>query len=371
MYLNTIFKKDSVGNTRSWSIEINDNDESQYRTIAGLLDGQKVISGWYDCTGKNPGKANETSDGEQCIKEATAKTERKLEAGYFWSVDDIGLPVKFKPMLAADYAKLKKPVTFPVFSQPKLDGIRCIIKGDGMWTRAGKAITSCSHILESTRSLFLEYPDLILDGELYNHALKDDFNKIVSLVRKMKPSPEQQLEVNASVEFHCYDAPEGDAVFSERTAWIAALPDIPFVVKVPSHVAEDQEALDALYGEYTADGYEGQMVRLNGAYEINKRSKNLLKRKEFITEEFQVISANEGQGNWKGYLKSFTILLNDGQTCNSGVRGNQELLKQAWNDAQDGKVPRWVTVRYFNLTTDAIPRFPVAIDWGFTNERED
>ena len=60
--------------------------------------------------------------------------------------------------------------------------------------------------------------------------------------------------------------------------------------------------IDKMYGEYTEAGYEGQMVRQNTAYEC-KRSKNLLKRKEFITEEFEVVNVEEGNGNWSGYAK--------------------------------------------------------------------
>jgi DNA ligase 1 len=47
--------------------------------------------------------------------------------------------------------------------------------------------------------------DVILDGELYNHDLKNDFEKIISLVRKTKPTEEDRLESTQMVQFHCYD----------------------------------------------------------------------------------------------------------------------------------------------------------------------
>ena len=40
---------------------------------------------------------------------------------------------------------------------------------------------------------------------MYNHGLKDDFNKIISLVRKTKPTDEDRLEAAQYTEFHCYD----------------------------------------------------------------------------------------------------------------------------------------------------------------------
>ena len=102
------------------------------------------------------------------------------------------------------------------------------------------------------------------------------------------------------------------------------------------------------------------MVRNNTPYE-HKRSKNLLKRKEFITEEFNVLEVLEGDGNWTGYAKHFKLELEDGRVFKSGVRGNFETLKALLNKPEKAQ---WVTCRYFDLTPDGIPRFPVVIDWG-------
>ena len=85
-----------------------------------------------------------------------------------------------------------------------------------------------------------------------------------------------------------------------------------------------------MYGEYTEAGYEGQMVRQNTAYEC-KRSKNLLKRKEFITEEFEVVNVEEGNGNWSGYAKRFVLKMPNGTQFSSGIRGSQAKLKELLN----------------------------------------
>jgi len=132
------------------------------------------------------------------------------------------------------------------------------------------------------------------------------------------------------------------------------------VLFIPTKVCYNQKDLDDLYRRYTEVGYEGQMIRANEPYQ-NKRSKFLLKRKEFITEEFDVIEVLEGEGNWSGYAKHFRLELGDGREFKSGVRGNQKVLKKLLR--QEVK-PNWVTVRYFEKTPDGIPRFPVVIDWG-------
>ena len=87
-------------------------------------------------------------------------------------------------------------------------------------------------------------------------------------------------------------------------------------------ICETSEEIDVMYGEYTQAGYEGQMIRQDAVYE-NKRSKGLLKRKEFITEEYEVVEVHEGQGNWAGYAKRLTLKMPDGTTFSSGIRGSK------------------------------------------------
>ena len=378
--LPTLYKRDTTGKIREWSIEWTGGGvaPAATRTVAGIKDGNLVTSGWKYTEAKNEGKANATTASEQAEKEAQAEWNKKSEKEYFEFINQIDSYDKFKPQLAHDYTK--RPQSSGI-SQPKLDGIRCIARKDGLYTRAGKAITTCDHIFLALRTFFDSNPEAILDGELYNHELKSDFNKITSLVRKVKPTEEEQAAAFNLVEYHIYDM-AGEVVFMEpkgnKTSNIAESPfldrmsfieDQRFekpIVTVETSVCEDQEQLDSLYSQYTEQGYEGQMVRNNAPYE-NKRSKHLLKRKEFITEEFDVVEVLEGSGNWAGYAKHFELELGDGRTFRSGVRGNQVTLQALLE--QEVK-PNWVTCRYFEKSPDGIPRFPVVIDWG-VGERND
>ena len=358
--LPTLYKRDTNGNIRELTVEYSNGVLNATRTIAGIKDGKLVTSGWKDATGKNTGKANATTDAEQAQKEAYAMWDKKVEKEYFEDISKVDTYDKFKPQLAHDYTKRPQPSGI---SQPKLDGIRCIARIDGLYTRAGKEITTCPHIVVALKPFFDVYPDIILDGELYNHELKDNFNKITSLVRKVKPSEEELYETMDLVEYHvydCFDPKDTDKLFLDRISLLPKVIHHAKVIHVPTEVCDDQEALDKLYSEYTEDGYEGQMVRNNAPYD-NKRSKNLLKRKEFITEEFDVVEVLEGSGNWSGYAKHFELELGDGRTFRSGVRGNQAALKDLLE--QEVK-PNWVTVRYFEKSPDGVPRFPVVIDWG-------
>ena len=264
------------------------------------------------------------------------------------------------------------------FSQPKLDGIRCIARRDGLWSRSGKEIIAVPHIIEELKVFFESYPDAILDGELYNHNLRDDFNKITSLVRKTKPTAEDIEEAKILVEYHVYDmieVPEevidlyGDSVFFyDRWQWFHDQGYNDSVKVVETRVVHDIETMDNVYGQYLEAGYEGQMIRKNTEYEKNKRSKSLIKRKEFLTDEFTVVAVEEGKGNWAGHIKRFILQLPEGTQFGAGVRGTQDTMR---NMFEVNQTPLWATLRYFTPTPDGIPRFPVVIDWGFEKERED
>jgi DNA ligase-1 len=363
-----LYKRDSKGGVRMWRGEVSESEGNYYwRAIAGLQEGKQVESGWKIVEQKNIGKANETSLQQQAELEMLADFKKKLERGYFRNIEEIDNFEKVKPMLAAKYEDAKFDWdNNEYFSQPKLDGIRCIARADGLWSRSGKEILGVPHIHEALKPYFYRNPGAILDGELYNHDLKDNFNKITSLVRKSKPKPEDIIEAKGLVEYHVYDLVTEKAVFKKRISSIRSVGDLDHIHCVSTRSISNQEQMDELYGEYTEDGYEGQMIRTNDPYQQNKRSKTLLKRKEFITEEFNVLRVEEGKGNWAGHIKRF-VLEKDGEEFGAGVRGNQTVMASLF---ESGVSPDWATLRYFQLTPDGIPRFPVVIDWGF-GQRED
>ena len=366
--LTSLYKRDTKGKIRIWTVQYgyDSDDVAGTRTIAGLVDGQKVTSEWNMSVAKNVGKANGTTAKTQAISEAKSSWDQKADKEYFEDLKDVDSYELFKPMLANDFTKT--PVASG-YTQPKLDGIRCLVNKHGMNSRSGKPINSCPHIAEALEQFVKDYPNITLDGELYNHELKSDFQKIVSLVRKVKCRPEEIAESAELVEYHIYDmfdADNPDMPFIERMYFLVKhLPVVDKIVVVETAKTDTTADIDKMYGEYTEAGYEGQMVRQNTAYEC-KRSKNLLKRKEFITEEFEVVNVEEGNGNWSGYAKRFVLKMPNGTQFSSGIRGSQAKLKELLNSDK----PSWATCRYFELSNDGVPRFPVVIDYGY-GERDD
>lgn len=357
MNLKNLFKRTSTGATQQWCKEI---DGGKYRTLSGQVGGAITTSAWTVCTGKNIGRSNETTPEDQALLEVTADYTKKLsQGGYFTSIEDIDGGDLFKPMLAKSYDDIKPG--FPVASQPKLDGIRCIATARGLFSRTGKPIMSVPHVAADLVDFFDRMPDAILDGELYADKLSQDFNKIMSLVRKADPDAAELAESAAIVQYHVYDLPSLNGTFHQRSMVLSQLSTVgPSVVIVKTDVIETQERLDELNGEYVGQGYEGQMIRvLNSKYE-NKRSNFLLKRKSFVDGEFTIVAIEEGVGNRSGMAGRIIYELGDGRQFGSGVKGSHEYARELLRD-EAKYVGGQGTVRFFTPTPGGIPRFPVTV----------
>ncbi|MBS3648724.1 hypothetical protein KEU06_08790 [Pseudaminobacter sp. 19-2017] len=375
MISDKIYTRDSKGNLRFWQYQV---DGPRWRGISGLVDGTPVESGWTSCTPKSQPTA-----AEQAIFEAQAEEKKKLDRKYRRNHDANWDDVFIQPMLARDYDKLKGPLAFPVFAQPKLDGIRAIITVDGATTRQGQPITTVDHILEQLRPAFDEYPELVLDGELYNHAYKDDFNTLTSVIRKGFKVDKKALKAGVTeeqqraefakqqrdlIQYHVYDIAE--AAFGPTTDRVDELDrmfrhefDCPNIVLVPTFEVEDQAGLDQLLEQWLEEGYEGQMVRTMRAPYEHTRSKHLLKRKDFEAKEFKLLAIEEGNGNWAGKAKRVVVELEDGRTNEAGIRGSFEFCAALLVNAEH-YVGHPVTVRYMKQRTpDGKLRAPVAIDF--------
>ena len=376
MKLPILYKKTTVGKTQSWEIEV---DGNRFRTTSGQHDGAKIINNWTECAGKNEGRANATTGEEQALKEAQAKHQKKLDKGYYEDITAIDKDKFFKPMLAQDFKNKNRHQevmdalgNVTVISQPKLDGVRCIATKDGLATRTGKPITAVPHISEALVDFFAKYPDAVLDGELYNHDLKDDFNALIHLIRKQNLSPEHLKESKEMVEYHIYDVPvtglRKKALSCDRFVDRFSILD-PYtaigghssryhsgVRGVHTHIVETPEQLDEKFEDYVSQGYEGQMVRFNVPYE-NKRSSKLLKRKEFIDGEYTILGYEEGRGNRAGTVKHFKFETEAGRPFTSNVKGTHAYLKDFLGVAE-AQVGKRATIKYFQLTPDGVPRFP-------------
>jgi DNA ligase-1 len=192
-----------------------------------------------------------------------------------------------RAMLAQRYKKFPNGLT--LWSEYKADGVRCLGNARGLFTRSGLQIRSCRHIENALREVFAQQPNLVLDGELYSHDLRNDLGAIVALVNR---KPTRGTTGAAALAFHIFDIVDTEMKFSRRLARCNELSksfEGHSVIRfVPAIKVTDETMLDALYERYLCDGYEGQIIRTDEVY-IGARSSRLQKRKPFMDAEFALV----------------------------------------------------------------------------------
>jgi DNA ligase-1 len=388
-----LYKLDSKGKLRIWYQE---RQEHKKRTVAGLQDGALTTSAWTECVGKQ-----KRDDVQQAVFEINADYTHGLKREYFDSISGAeGEKRFFKPQLAEKWAettwdkwvaRLKKIGWTPrheghtgAYFQPKLDGFCCIAQKSGLTSREGQPIIAVPHVMEALAPLFEADPDAVFHGELYNHALKEEFETLSSILKKTKDISEEQYALSREMaQFHIYDyaAPHvRDLPFGQRSEALlevlkthvlnfGRLNDptaavLHFVETIP--VADETQLIE-LFGWASDEGFEGGIGRLDGPYHQG-RCWWVIKIKLFDDAEFDVVEVIEGVGNYQGYAKAVrcwapdadrTEEPNDDNTFKSGIKGKRDAKLAALLTAGH----KVVTIRYFRLTNRGVPRMGVAIKW--------
>jgi DNA ligase-1 len=291
--------------------------------------------------------------------------------------------MRYKPMLAHKFDKKKVDwKSRTTFMQPKLDGVRCLIqyykdkKAVTAYSRTGKPWLNIDHILQDLEPMFKGLPDVVLDGELYNHELKNDFEKIISLVRKKKPKPEDREESKQLVQFHCYDVIEGDPAHELSARFDARNTFLNIIVK-PSQCVRIVETINlyqsqsswqihveygnpralALHKKWLKQGYEGSILRLNGVYE-QKRSHSLQKFKDFHDTEAEIVGWVEGKGKRVGTIGKFLARDSEGVEFGMPVMENFNYLQSNFKEMQSW-IGKTATFTYFERTKANSYRHPL------------
>ena len=272
--------------------------------------------------------------------------------------------MKNKPMLA--YPVSDKPIDYskPVYMQPKLDGVRCLIQCDNgvvtAYSRTGKVWKNIDHILKELIPFFTKHPNVILDGELYNHDFRDNFEGIISMVRKTKPTDKDVIDSFNNVQFHCYDIVNKKMKFSTRDKWLLDNLVESYCVKHVDTISinsDDQASKEHLIN--LNGGYEGSIVRLDTPYQC-KRSHSLRKFKDFSDAEANIVGYEEGKGKRVGTLGKFIMQDDDGNQfgCPPGKGHNYKDLAIMLANIHEYMGQR-ATFTYFEKTKAGSYRHPL------------
>jgi len=272
-----------------------------------------------------------------------------------------------KPMLAHKVGKKEVDWSAKTFIQPKLDGVRCIFTKNGAYSRTGKEFKNIAHIKEDLKDFFIKYPYKVLDGELYNHALKNDFEKIISLVRKQKPTEDDRRDAQHLVQFHVYDVMNFTvlnklATDDYETRYNQLRFDLPIcktMTLIKNTSVDSYAEAKMLHDVHLAQGYEGSILRLNKPYE-QKRSYNLQKFKDFSDTEATIIGYEAGKGKFTGLIGKFFMQDDDGNKfgCPIGKGYNFADRKVILDNIHD-YIGQRATFTYFQRTNAGSYRHPL------------
>ncbi|HRA10090.1 MAG TPA: hypothetical protein PKX31_00395 [Chitinophagaceae bacterium] len=350
-----LYKKDSKDKIREWEISTGKDAKGHfYKVTHGSVGGAMQEAVVYVLKGKNIGRSNETTPEEQCIAEADAKHQKQIDRKGYSKVIPEEKPNL--PMLAHKYKDYTHKISWPAIGSIKIDGIRCIITiKDGVATcvsRTGKELVGLNHITEEL--IRLNKDDVVLDGELYSDTYS--FEEIISIVRKSK-STDPRME---DIFFYAFDI-INEKTYHERVVELDLLViGLKHTKIVPWKILKTEEELYSWHKKLASSGSEGTMIRnITSLYQPNKRSCDLLKLKDFTDFEYKIIGWKVGKGRFE-LIPTFEFEMDNGKTFEAVPKGTDNERLRYLEEA-DTLIGLYATIRYFELTSDGIPRFPVMI----------
>lgn len=288
-----------------------------------------------------------------------------------------------KPMLAKQESKLtnRKILDKEWLCSRKLDGVRSLFYWDGKEihaaSRGGEMYDySTTHLRENNLLIefFKENPTIILDGELYRHG------KTLQQV-----SGAARMEKNA---YDCdwlqywiydmYDTANPDMTAEERLNFLGSIDWMPVYdspsdeddrdIRLLNHIpVSGEENIWKLHDQYVAEGFEGCVIRNpDKPYKPNGRSNDMIKFKNYQSEDFKVIGYELGLRGSEDMC--FICELEDGRTFKAMPVGDRAIKEEYVDNFETKYKDHLAEVTYFNYSDDGVPTQPKFRTWRFDLE---
>jgi DNA ligase-1 len=289
----------------------------------------------------------------------------------------------FKPMLAHSKSPDPESLDYPVLVQPKLDGIRAVVKDGRLLSRSLKPIPNAS-----IRATLEDAAYEGLDGELVvgPPTAADCYRRTCSFVMAEDKTEEEWT-------FYVFDKHDHEAVVEERVRVISelAFAEHPNIEPVVTAAIENADELAEVEAVYLEAGFEGGIIRIPGsAYKFGRSGKRgpLLKLKRYIDYEAEVVkvieelhNGNEARTNelgrtersshaanktGKGTMGALTVVAlngpHEGAEFRVGTGFTADVRAELWEE-RDFVVGRVAKIKSFPVGTKDRPRHPVWLGW--------
>ncbi|KAF5218607.1 hypothetical protein ECC02_008463 [Trypanosoma cruzi] len=330
--------------------------------------------------------------------------------------------INIQPMLAQKWETVAAELLNPgpgeekelLLASPKIDGVRCLIgynrrkKEPQFFSRSGILLECCHGLVPHVMPLFEADPTLVLDGELF--APQCNFEELNGLVRRLEKftTPEMRERQAQLLEYFSFDIMHSSqlssstAPFSERYRLLKKMVPTCGAKRISAYQHDEEkrkiirqkqrpdnaaaegtiklyhvpaaqvgaEEMDEVLEEACSQGFEGVMIRRPGfPYEHGKRSFGLLKYKTMHDAEYRIVDFLPGQGKFRGGLGAFICETKTGIRFNATPKTTYENRLALWGKRQE-LLGKYLTVQYQELSSQDVPRFPVAKAVRGTSEEE-
>lgn len=337
-------------------------------TEYGVIDGKltQTIPTILE-TGKNLDKKNETTIITQALIQMRSLYLKKMKTGYVLDLDEVKLGnlINIYPMALHDFKKFEKHIEYPCYVQNKLDGIRIT----GSYNKETDKVTLLSrrlhdiygfeNVKDEIKRLLRNNPDLIVDGEFYNHSM--NLQKISGIVRQQDINHEDKLKLQFYI-FDCIDL-KNELTFQERIVKLYEIfnktPNLKYLVLLDTKLINNSDEGNELYEEAIKEKYEGIVYKNAFAkYEYSEikelRSYNFLKRKASFSNEYEIIGYESGiKGKDVGAI-IFIMKTDDGKEFksvpNMTLEERKKIYKLATKDFDNLYKGKLATIKYDDLS---------------------
>ena len=252
----------------------------------------------------------------------------------------------------------------------KLDGVRAYWNGKHLISRLGNHFYAPKWFTQG-------WPTTPMDGELWMG--RGMFNLTVSCVKKQTPVDAEWKKIRYLV----FDLPSLGKGFEDRLFEIQriarSLATKQRVMKIVQAVhhwrCEGEDYLQEELANVISMKGEGLMLREPESLYVPKRSKTLLKVKQWQTADGIVVGHEPGKGKHRGRLGALVVSLRQITKECCGLQAGHKLLKimesdqtvnvgTGFSDREREHPPRIgsvVTYKFQELTPAGIPRFPAYV----------
>lgn len=282
-----------------------------------------------------------------------------------------------KPQLAKQADKVTNPKIFNKewLISRKLDGVKALFYWDGKVihtaSRGGEHYDYSTVHLRTNPSLvafFKENPTVILDGELF---VRGKTLQQLSGAARMEKNAYDCDWLQYWV-YDCYNSADIDMIASERYKFLedkfAEAHNFPIYrssedeseapIRLLGHeYVSGWDNMKALHDKWVAEGFEGAVITdPSKAYKVGSRCNNLIKIKQYKSEDFKVIGYKLGLRGSEDM--TFTCELEDGRTFEAMPVGNREIKAEYVENFETKYKGHKAECTFFNYSDDGIPTQP-------------